>query len=148
MTNMIVQNDFEIDLILKKPLMAHLSTVEDGEPRDSPVWFLWEEGAVWVFGTTKDSFISRLKKEPRCAIGIVDFDLEKGTLLHVGIRGTSSTHDVNNELLQHFLKKYLGQNSKEWNQWFIENIVAPLNQMVHITPKTIVAKNVSFFKTG
>jgi hypothetical protein len=29
--------------VLAKPLMAHLSTVVKGEPRDSPVWFVWEE---------------------------------------------------------------------------------------------------------
>ena len=39
---MFVQNDFDIVQVLEKPLMAHLSTVEGGEPRDSPVWFLWE----------------------------------------------------------------------------------------------------------
>ena len=40
---MFAQKDFEIDEVLGKPLMAHLSTIEKGAPRDSPVWFLWEE---------------------------------------------------------------------------------------------------------
>ena len=41
---MYAQKDFEIDTVLNKPLMAHLSTVDKGEPRDSPgVWFIWEE---------------------------------------------------------------------------------------------------------
>jgi hypothetical protein len=42
----------------------------------------------------------------------------------------------------------LGENSDDWNKWFIANIVDPLNMMVQIAPESIVAKNVSFFKTG
>lgn len=80
------QKDFEFEVVLQKPLMAHLSTVEVDEPRDSPVWFIWENDCVWIFGTSEDSFIRRLKEEPRCALGIVDFDLDKGVLRHIGIR--------------------------------------------------------------
>ena len=36
---MFAQKDFDIDTVLNKPLMAHLSTVANGEPRDSPVSF-------------------------------------------------------------------------------------------------------------
>ena len=49
---MFAQKDFEIDNVLCKPLMADLSTVEKGVPRDSPVWFLWEDSCLWIFGTS------------------------------------------------------------------------------------------------
>jgi nitroimidazol reductase NimA-like FMN-containing flavoprotein (pyridoxamine 5'-phosphate oxidase superfamily) len=143
-----VQKDFEIEPILTKSLMAHLATVEKGEPRESPVWFIWEEGCLWIFGTQKDSFIKRLKQEPRCAVGIVDFDVQKGILRHVGIRGTAELRDFDQERLGHFLAKYLGDNQNEWNPWFVKHIVEPLNVMVMVSPTTIVAKDVSFFKTG
>lgn len=60
---MFAQKDFEIDTVLNKPLMAHLATVDKGEPRDSPVWFIWEESYLWVFGTAEDSFIKRLQQD-------------------------------------------------------------------------------------
>jgi nitroimidazol reductase NimA-like FMN-containing flavoprotein (pyridoxamine 5'-phosphate oxidase superfamily) len=145
---MFAQKDFEIDTVLNKPLMAHLATVDKGEPRDSPVWFIWEESYLWVFGTTEDSFIKRLQQEPQCAVGVVDFDLQKGVLKHVGIRGTAQVGKVDCKRLKRFVSKYLGENSNDWNKWFIANIVDPLNMMVQIAPKSIVAKNVSFFKTG
>lgn len=145
---MFPQKDFDIDLMLKKPLMAHLSTVANGEPRDSPVWFVWEESCLWIFGTTKDSFIKRLKQEPRCAAGIVDFSLEQGVLKHVGIRGISQIEAIDQNRLNRFVSKYLGENSNEWNGWFVKNVVDPLDAMVRITPTSIVAKDVSFFKTG
>jgi len=144
----IKQKDFEFNLVLQKPLMAHLSTVEMDEPRDSPVWFLWEEETIWVFGTSGDSFIKRLQQEPRCALGIVDFDLDKGVLKHVGIRGISYVESVDPNRLLRFVSKYLGDDKEKWNEWFVKNIVDPLDVMVKITPKSMVAKDVSFFKTG
>ena len=87
---MFAQKELEIDEVLRKPLMAHLSTVEKGSSRDSPVWFLWEESSLWIFGTSEDSFVKRLRAEPKCAAGIVEYNLEKGILKHVGIRGTAA----------------------------------------------------------
>ena len=142
------QKDFEFDVVLQKPLMAHLSTVEVNEPRDTPVWFIWEDDCVWIFGTNEDSFIRRLKTEQRCALGIVDFDLDKGVLRHVGIRGTSNIEDVDPNRLFRFVSKYLGDDKEKWNEWFVKNIVDPLDVMVQIMPKTMVAKDVSFFRTG
>lgn len=40
------QMDFNINIVLDKPLLAHLSSVENGEPRDSPVWFIYENNSV------------------------------------------------------------------------------------------------------
>jgi len=145
---MFAQKDFEIDEVLRKPLIAHLSTVEKGIPRDSPVWFLWEESSLWIFGTEGDSFVKRLRMEPRCAAGIVEYDLEKGILKHVGIRGTAALEELDKERLMRFVSKYLGEDRKNWNPWFVANVVNPLDAMINIIPESIVAKNVSFFKTG
>lgn len=143
-----VQKDFEIEDVLCKPLMAHLSTVDDGAARDSPVWFLWEDSSLWIFGTSADSFVKRLRAEPKCAAGIVEYDLEKGILKHVGIRGAASFASWDKERLMRFVAKYLGEDKQNHNPWFIENVVNPLDAMIRIIPESIVAKNVSFFKTG
>lgn len=145
---MFAQKDFEINEVLSKPLMAHLSTVEKGAPRDSPVWFLWEESRLWIFGTSGDSFVKRLHAEPKCAAGIVEYDLEEGILKHVGIRGTAAFAELDKARLIRFVSKYLGKDKQNWNPWFIANVVDPLDAMIKIMPESIVAKNVSFFKTG
>lgn len=142
------QKDFEIEDVLCKPLMAHLATVDDGAPRDSPVWFLWEDSSLWIFGTSADSFVKRLRAEPKCAAGIVEYDLGKGVLKHVGIRGTASISSCDKGRLMRFVAKYLGEDKQNHNPWFIENVVDPLDAMIRIIPESIVAKNVSFFKTG
>lgn len=145
---MFKQKDFEVDDVLQKPLMAHLSTVEKGDPRDSPVWFLWEDFHLWIFGTTKDSFVKRLQVHPQCALGIVEYNLEKGVLKHVGMRGTAIVTSCDKERLIRMVTKYLGEDQTSWNSWFIANIVDPLDIMIKITPQSAVSKNVSFFKTG
>ena len=62
-----------IDAFLAKPLFAHLATASADGPRESPVWFLWEDGAIWVIGEGTDSFPERIERDPRCAVGIVEF---------------------------------------------------------------------------
>lgn len=145
---MFAQKDFEIDEVLGKPLMAHLTTVENGAARDSPIWFIWEDSCLWIFGTAQDSFVKRLLAAPKCAVGIVDYNLEKGILKHVGIRGIATLANSDEDRLMRFVAKYLGDDKQNWNPWFIENIVDPLDIMIKIVPQSIVAKNVSFFKTG
>jgi len=73
--------------MLAKPLLAYLATGSPDGPRSSPVWFLWENGTLWLIGNEEDSFPRRLRAEPRCAVSVVDFDVARGILRHVGIRG-------------------------------------------------------------
>lgn len=62
---------FELDEFLSRPLYAHLAHNADEGPRKSPVWFHWDGEAVWIIGGT--SFPENLKRDPRCALGIVDW---------------------------------------------------------------------------
>lgn len=70
--------------ILARPLFAHLATASEHGPRESPVWFLWEDGALWIIGNYKtDFFPKRIELESRCAIGVVHFEVETGLVQHV-----------------------------------------------------------------
>lgn len=140
--------DFDPLIVLSKPVMAHLATASPDGPRDSPVWFLWEDEAAWLFGYGQDSFPKRLSAEPRCALGIVDFNLERGVLRHVGIRGRASLLPIDADRLKRFVGRYLGPNEDAWNRWFVDNVVSPIDIMIRVDPETIVAKDVSHFRTG
>lgn len=145
---MVLQNDFSPDLVLSKPLMAHLASCQGVAPRSSPIWFLYEGGITWLFGTKEDSFIKRLESEPRCALSIVDFDLQAGILLHVGIRGVAKVEELDRERLHRFVGKYLGSDPSTWNKWFVQNVVDPIDRMVALRGDTVVSKDVSYFRTG
>ena len=76
---------FDLDEFLSRPLYAHLAHDSGNGPRESPVWFHWDGNGLWIIGGT--SFPENLRREPRCAIGIVDWDRATGLSQHVGLRG-------------------------------------------------------------
>lgn len=76
---------FELAEFLSRPLYAHLAHNSDEGPRESPVWFHWDGEAIWIIGGA--SFPANLKRDPRCALGIVDWDPATGLSHHVGMRG-------------------------------------------------------------
>lgn len=128
--------------------MAHLATASPDGPRDSPVWFLYEDDRFWLIGTNEDSFVERLQAEPRCALGMVDFDAAAGILRHVGVRGSAIVGPMQPDRLKRLLGRYLGPDDKTWNAWFHANVVEPLDVLIEITPTSTVCKDVSFFRTG
>ncbi len=131
--------------------MANLATVgAGGEPCNAPMWFIWEEGAIWLLGSTGSSSVKRLEAEPRCAIEIVKFDNAAGFLLHLGLRGVATIEPMSGALFRRLLTKYLGQDAS-WNPWFIENIARiddPDGRLIRMTPDSIFTNNVSYFRTG
>jgi hypothetical protein len=117
-----MSNDFNPEEVLGLPLMANLATVsEDGEPRNAPMWFIWEDNAIWLLGSKDSSSVKRIIMNPKCAVEIVQFDNESGVLLHLGLRGEASIEPMSPALFHRLLKKYLG-NEQNWNPWFIESI--------------------------
>lgn len=142
---------FDPNDVLLRPLMANLSTVsEDGAPRNAPVWFLWEEGVMWLLGDEGASTVVRLSADPRCAVEVVDFDCRRGVLLHCGLRGSASIEPNDPVLFRRLLRKYLGPE-EGWNGWFIDNIAkieSPTGRMIRLVPESIFTNNVSYFRTG
>jgi len=138
-------HDFDIEPFLAQPLLAHLATACDEGARESPVWFLWEDGALWLIGNGRDSFPKRIRSEPRCAVGIVDFDLGHGRLRHVGIRGTGSVEALDPARLIRLLSRYLGADESTWNPHFKAAVIDSLELMVRIVPASIVARDQSYF---
>ena len=142
---------FNPEDVLRLPLMANLATVaEDGAPRNAPMWFIWEEGAVWLLGSDGTSSVGRLRHDPRCAVEIVHFDNPAGILLHLGLRGAATVAPMNPDRFRRLLKKYLGAEDT-WNPWFIENIATiddPEGRLIRLQPDSVFTNNVSYFRTG
>ena len=140
-----LKHDFDIDAFLAAPRVAHLATSSDQGACDSPVWFLWEAGALWLVGNTRDTFPKRLAREPRCAIGIVEFDLRAGVLRHVGIRGTATIGPLDRARLGRLLRRYLGEDEAWWNAEFRRAVNDRLDLMIRIDPTSIVVRDQSYF---
>ena len=137
--------------LLARPLMANLATRSNDGPRNAPVWFIWEDGAIWLLGSKNGSSVRRLISDPRCAVEIVHFDNEAGILLHLGLRGSATVETMDASRFRRLLAKYLGPDEASWNSWFIENIAAiddPDGRLIRLAPESVFTNNVSYFRTG
>jgi hypothetical protein len=143
-----VDTDFDVDGFLQQPLVAHLATASANGPRESPVWFLWEDQPMWLVGNERDSFPKRLQADPRCAIGVVDFDLQRGVLTHVGIRGVGTVLPLDRFRLHRLLRRYLGENEAMWSPRFRASVIDRLTLTVRIEPTSVVARDQSYFASA
>lgn len=137
--------------VLSLPLMANLATVDaDGAPRNAPVWFLWEDGVLWMPGDAGGSSVRRLAQDPRCAVEIVDYDNAAGLLRHVGLRGGACVEPMDTARFRRLLTRYLGPEVT-WNPWFIANVARlddPDGRLIRLVPDSIFTNDVSHFRSG
>lgn len=134
--------------ILSRPLFAHLATGSEHGPRESPVWFLWEDEALWIIGNHQtDSFPGRIERDPRCAIGIVDFDVSTGLVEHVGFRGRARLEPHDEERMKRLLRRYMGE-MENWDSRFIEILDDTDYIFVRFEPETAVVRDQSYSLRG
>ena len=136
----------DVEEFLARPLFAHLSTASPEGPRDSPVWFLWEEHALWILGSrTTDTFPLRIERDPRCAVGIVDFDRTSGRVQHVGLRGRATVERFDADRARRLLSRYLGGDQSAWDDRFLRTLQGRDQELlVRFVPETAVARDVSY----
>lgn len=133
-----------LEEILSRPLFAHLSTVEKNEPRDSPVWFLWENERIWILGSYQtNSFTRRIEKESNCAVGIVDFNRETGLVHHVGLRGKAELQSHQEDKVKRLFTKYMG-HEKHWDPRFKAVLGDSDWLLVCFTPNSVVVRDQSY----
>jgi hypothetical protein len=135
-----------VDQFLARPLFAHLSTGCSDGPRDSPVWFLWEEESLWILASrTTDTFPLRIEQDPRCAVGIVDFDRASGRVQHVGFRGRATVEPFDANRARRLLSRYLGDDQRNWDDRFLRTLRGRDQELfVRFVPETAVARDVSY----
>lgn len=140
----------DIDEFLSRPLFGHLATVSVEGPRESPIWFLWEDGAVWIIGNSRaDTFVHRIEHDPRCATGIVDFEPSEGRVEHAGFRGRATVEPFSKERAKRLLRRYLGDDERSWDAArFLNALDDPDNVLIRFLPDTAVARDQSYRVAG
>lgn len=142
---------FDPALLLDKPLMANLSTISPDGPRNAPVWYAWERGALWMLSGADTSSACRIAADPRVAVEIVHYDNAGGVLAHLGLRGAATIEPMDPALFRRLLARYLGADEAQWNPWFIDTIARiddPSGRLIRLAPDSVFTNNVSFFRTG
>ena len=142
-------DSIRLEEFLSRPLFAHLSTNSESGPRVSPVWFLWREGVIWILGNSREnSFQHRIAEDPRCAVGIVHFDIEEGMVQHVGFRGSAKIEPFDEKTARQLFSKYLGKREERWDTRFKETLVDPEAFLIRFTPETAVVRDQSYPPAG
>jgi hypothetical protein len=137
---------FDLDEFLSRPLYAHLAHSSADGPRESPVWFHWDGAALWIIGGT--TFPQNLKRDPRCAVGIVDWDPASGRSQHVGLRGTAEALPFDPAMARTIFRKYFGPDEEDWDRRFDDVFTGePGLELVRITPETVVLREQSYRPT-
>jgi hypothetical protein len=138
---------FDLDEFLARPLYAHLAHGSEHGPRESPAWFHWDGRAIWIIGGT--SFPANLKRDPRCALGIVDWDLATGRSHHVGIRGRAEVLPFDGAMARTIFRRYFGPDENDWDRRFDDVFAGEANlEMVRIVPETVVVRDQSYKPTA
>ena len=121
-----------------------------GAPLPMPVWFLWEDGALWILGSrATDTFPMRIEQDPRCAVGVVDFDRTSGRVQHVGLRGRATIEPFDANRARRLLSPYLGDDQSTWDDRFLRTLKGKEEEVfVRFVPETAVARDVSYDIVG
>ena len=138
---------FELDEFLSRPLYSHLAHNSDQGPRESPVWFHWDGQAIWIIGGT--SFPANLKRDSRCALGVVDWNPTTGLSHHVGMRGTAEVLPFDRAMAKRIFRRSFGPDEADWDPRFdyaATGEEAGLT-MVRFTPETVVVRDQSYTPT-
>jgi hypothetical protein len=138
---------FDLFEFLSRPLYAHLATSSEHGPRESPVWFHWDGSYLWIIGGT--SFPEYLKRDPRCALGIVDWDPATGRSHHVGVRGRADVLPFDPAMARTIFRRYFGPDEADWDRRFDDVLSGASGvEMVRITPETVVVRDQSYKVAG
>jgi len=132
----------KIVTLLAQPVLARLATASpSGQPHVVPVWFLWEEGAVWISSYRSTRKVKDLECNPRCAL-VVDLPKARDGISAVLLEGQvellmGSGPEVRARIERLYLK-YLGPKGilkKEPQEW----LNSPENLLIKLTPKKVTS---------
>jgi hypothetical protein len=98
-----------------------------------------------IGGTT---FPTNLKRDPRCALAIVDWDPATGLSHHVGLRGRAEVLPFDPALAKTSFRRYFGPDEEHWDRWFDDVFTGELGlEMVRFTPETVIMRDQSYKPT-
>lgn len=128
----------QIKAFLAEPNLARLATVsKNGQPHVVPVWFLWEDGAVWISAYRSTRKVKHLLADKRCAL-VVDVKKAEhnvtGVLFECEAELFDSSQPQVRKRIERIYLKYLGPEGirdKDPQDW----LASPENMLIKLTPK-------------
>ena len=142
----IIEDGLEValDEFLARRLFCVLARRSGEGPRLSPLWFLWEDGAIRNVVQSGDrSYPRRVREYPKTAVAVVDFDPGTGRVEHVGMRSEATLLPYGHSRADRLFEKYLGDERRERPETFL-GLDADDYRLVRVVPETVVARDQSY----
>lgn len=76
----------EVDAFLAEQRTCRVATVGSTGPHATPLWFVWQDGALWLTSLSRSQRWIDLQNDPRIAV-VVDAGEDYGELRGVELRG-------------------------------------------------------------
>ncbi len=124
----------EVTKFLARPIIARLATVRpNGTPQVVPMWFLYEDGVMYMSTRTYAAKVKHLKKNPRVAV-VVDEMVAPLKNKVVTIEGTVELLDTGvKETTTKIYNKYMGAEGAKTPQ--AQQSINTPRVILKITPK-------------
>jgi PPOX class probable F420-dependent enzyme len=130
----------QVTEFLRQRLLGRLATASpDGQPHIVPVWFLWEDGAVWISSYRSTRKVIDIEHNRKCAL-VVDIENADDGLTAVVLEGqaelVSVPADTVKQRIERIYTKYLGpdgvleQDPQNW-------LNSPENVLIKFTPTRV-----------
>jgi PPOX class probable F420-dependent enzyme len=128
----------QIEAFLAEPNLARFATISrNGYPHVVPVWFLWEDGAVWISAYRSTRKAKHLLTDRRCAL-VVDVKKAEHGVTGVLFEGEAELFEADQpkvrQRIEQIYLKYLGPEGildKDPQDW----LASPENMLIKLTPK-------------
>jgi len=85
----IAMNADELNSFLTEQRTCRLATLGPGGPHVSPVWFVWDSAALWVYSLTRSQRWTDIARDPRVA-AVIDAGEQYAELRGVEIEGDAA----------------------------------------------------------
>ena len=136
-----VDDGFDLDEFLLRPLIARVAT---NGPTVRPVWYVWEEEALWWLTGGWSRLQTILERDPRVAVSIDTSDLGTGIVLQVIAKGTAELEMFDPGRARRWGARYLGPDERSWGRFGESVFRDPSTRFVRLEPETLRARDLSY----
>lgn len=113
-----IDEGFDLDAFLARPLVARLATAGARGPRVRPLWFLWEDGAFWWLHGPWSRLAEDLGHNARVALVVDTTDVSTGEVKGVTVTGEAEIVPFDPGRARRKLERYLGPDDSKWDPRF------------------------------
>ncbi len=118
---------------LKEELIIWLTTVSPaGLPQSSPVWFLWQDGELLIYGSKTGPKTPNIRANPRVSLNLDGDGLGGGVVVFECTARIDDSGAVPGEVPPEYLAKY--NELIESYGWDLEQLARDYPHVIRVTP--------------